>query len=76
MALDTVAKRRAVLGIGRPWYRSSYTTGGSGTSVAQRASIGNVYGDNGIASGSAVGEWEMIPPWKKHRRIATRINRT
>lgn len=24
------------------------------------------------AVAAAVGEWEMIPPWKKHRRIATK----
>lgn len=27
-------------------------------------------------SGDSGSEWEMIPPWKKHRRLAANVTRT
>ncbi len=40
-------------------------------SAADRAHLWGLYSGIAVAAASAVGEWEMIPPWKKHRRIAT-----
>ncbi len=42
MAIDSALKRRAVIGVARPWMRGAYP-GTSGVSAAERAAIGNAY---------------------------------
>jgi len=66
--IDTAEKRRSVAGVG--FYLLGVTPNAAKDQEWRQQSA---YSYSGIlaVSSAAAGSWEMIPPFMKHRRIAT-----
>ncbi len=60
MALDSLEKRRNVVGVGRPWMRGGTTPGTN--DEQKRAEIGNVYGGNALSPGVGTNRLLLIHP--------------